>query len=459
MAQSIIIVGMWKKSQLVSHSKLNTHHAKTRFLDQTGHWYILDNAAVIMPAVSNREDTFLFRLSATLDHPIDYHIMADALAAVSRRFPYFMVELKRGFFWYYFQPLHEIPRLEPDPAWPCMDFSVHRKKQFPFRIRLKGERIACEFSHALTDATGAMTFLKSILTEYFKHKGIECSGAPDIFMPDSPVHPEESEDAYQRYYKKGTPTPAPLPRAYHLDSPRLKNRMYRITAAAIPLAGLLKAAKDRNASMTELLVACLLEAYLGFWSDSSHKSRKRAGKNIAIEVPVNMRKFYKTLSLRNFSLYVMVCLDARLGSWTFDELVTYVRNVMRVENDERIIARQISRNAGGTRIIAVRLVPLFIKDFFAKLFFRTLGQSIITSFISNLGAVSLPPEIAGRVRRFDFIPAPSNDTRTNASVLSWQDTVYLNFGSRVRTREIERRVFSRIASLGVPVKLDPVQED
>jgi len=439
---------MRKKSRVLRNKKSNTLHSTTRFLDQTGHWYILDNAAVIMPAVSNRED-----------HPIEYLLMSDALASVSRRFPYFMVELKRGFFWYYFQPLHKIPELESDPPWPCMDFNVHKNHQFPFRIRIKADRIACEFSHALTDATGAMTFLKSILAEYFRQKGVESSPAPDIFLPDSSVAPEESEDAYQRYYKEGTPEPFPLPLAYHLDSPRLKNRNYRVTSAAIPLAGLLKAAKDRNASMTELLVAALLEAYLNFWAHSNRRSRAQKGKNIAIEVPVNMRKFYSTLSLRNFSLYVLVCLDARLGTWTFDELVTYVRNVMRVENDERIIARQIARNAGSTRIIAVRLVPLFIKDFFAKIFFRSFGQSVITSFISNLGPVSLPPEIAPHVRRFDFIPAPSNDTRTNASVLSWQDTVYLNFGSRVTTREIERRVLSRIASLGIPVNLDPVLED
>ncbi len=450
---------MLRKSQITRQKKSNIHHAKTRFLDQTGHWYVLDNAAVIMPAVSNREDTFLFRISATLDHPIEYQTMSHALAAISRRFPYFMVELKRGFFWYYFQPLHEIPRLEADPPWPCMDFSVHKKNQFPFRVRLKGDRIACEFSHALTDATGAMTFLKSMLAEYFKHRGIDSSPAPDIFLPESFVDPEESEDAYQRYYKKDTPEPYPLPLAYHLVSPLLKRRNYRITSAALPLADLLKAAKDRNASMTELLVAALLEAYLGFWTDSTRQSRDKTGKNMAIEVPVNMRKFYKTSSLRNFSLYVLICLDARLGAWTFDELVTYVRNVMRVENDERIIARQISRNAGSIRIFAVRIVPLFIKDFFAKIFFRSFGQSIITSFISNLGSVSLPPEIAPHVRRFDFIPAPSNDTRTNASMLSWQETVYLNFGSRVKTREIERRFYSRIASLGIPVNLDPVLED
>lgn len=442
----------------MKHNDKNKEFAQTRYLDQTGHYYKLDNAAIIMPSVSNSEDTFLFRLSATLDHPIEYRRMSDSLSLISRRFPYFTVELKRGVFWYYFQPLHKIPRLETDSSSPCMNFNLHKHGQFPFRVRVQGNRIACEFNHSLTDGTGGMTFLKSLLAEYFRQGGIESTPQPDIFSPGSSVNQEEVEDAYQRFYQKGYPGPAPLPRAFHIDSSRL-DHTYRITSASMLLADLLKAAKARNASLTELLVAAQLEAYLTLWIDTRRSSRKKIGNNIAIEVPVNVRKFYPTQTLRNFSLYVMICLDPRLGNWTFDELVTYVRNVMRIENDERMIARQIARNAGSMRSLCVRLVPLFIKDFFGRLFFVKFGQSGITSFISNLGAVNMPPEIASHIKRFDFIPAPSNDTRTNSSFLSWQDTVYFNFGSRVKSREIERRFFTRIASLGIPVTLDPVMED
>ncbi|HQG40238.1 MAG TPA: hypothetical protein PLV76_05065, partial [Spirochaetales bacterium] len=88
------------------------------------------------------------------------------------------------------------------------------------------------------------------------------------------------------------------------------------------------------------------------------------------------------------------------------------------------------------------------------LFFSTLRQSLIATFISNLGAVTLPEEIAKHVGRFDFIPAPSADTKTNASCLSWQDTFYISFGSRVESTEIEQHFFSRIASLNIPVYID-----
>lgn len=441
------------------HVLQNLKRSLISFKDAVGSWYVLDNAAVIMPAVSDRQDTFLFRMSATLDHPVKVTEMNLALAAVSLRFPYYLVELRRGLFHYYMQPLPAVPTLELDSGSPCTNFCVKQHGQFMFRVRAAGNRVACEFNHALSDGTGCMTFLKALLVEYFRLLGVDSKPAPDIFRPQQPVDPAEMEDAYHRYYRPEVPGPPLLPPAFHIDSPFLPKMVYRVTSARLPLPELLAAARSRGASLTELLTAALLEAWLEEYRATTRRQKKRlSGHNIAIEVPVNLRKIYPAKTMRNFSLYVMVCLDGRLGSWTFEELVKYVHHTMRIENDERKLAQQIKRNAGGMRHLLVRLVPLWIKDIFGRLLFYRLGQALITSFISNLGVVELPPEITPHVRRFDFIPAPSRDTRSNASVLSWQDSVYINFGSRVVSREIERRFFSRLAAIGIPVMLDPVME-
>ncbi|MBU0935130.1 MAG: hypothetical protein KKI09_07515 [Spirochaetes bacterium] len=445
-----------KSERLRAH---NFRRSITRFLDQMGHWYVLDSAAVIMPAVSTLSETFLFRMSATLDHPVNVALMQKALDRTVERYPYFLVELRRGFFWYLMQPMYKKPRLEADSAWPCMNFNVHKHGQVMFRVRLSGARVACEFHHAMTDGTGCINFLKTLLHQYFELGGVCCADPGDIFVPGQPVSEDEFEDAYHRYYKPGIPGPAKLPRAFKIDSPVMKDMKYRITAARLPLAQVSEVAKSYGISMNDLLVAALMEAWLEEYKNSSKAARRKTGHNIGIEVPVNMRKFYPTKSLRNFSLYVMVCLDARLGNWHFDELAKYVHHVMRIENDERIIARQITRNCGSLRIPLVRTTPLFVKDFFGRIFFQKMGQSMISSFISNLGPVKLPPEIAGHVRRFDFIPAPNKDTRTNASVVVWQDSMYVNLGSRVKSRAIEQRFYSRLAALGISVHLDPVEED
>lgn len=67
------------------------------------HWVRLDNAAKIYPAARRRNWSNIYRLSATLAHPIDKDVMQKALNVTAKRFPTIAACLKKGAFWYYLQ--------------------------------------------------------------------------------------------------------------------------------------------------------------------------------------------------------------------------------------------------------------------------------------------------------------------------------------------------------------------
>jgi hypothetical protein len=167
-----------------------------------------------------------------------------------------------------------------------------------------------------------------------------------------------------------------------------------------------------------------------------------------------MRKFYPTPTNRNFSLFVLVTQDMRLGPRSFDEIAERVHHELRYETDPRNIARQIRRNVGGAWHPLVRVTPLFVKTFLAKAVFSALGDDLVTGFVSNLGTISLPPEYAAQVLRFDAVPTPSAFNKTNAAVLSYKDKLYVSFGSLAESREIERFFYTRLRSLGLPVRVE-----
>ncbi len=432
----------------------NRKRSRTGFRDDSGHWYSLDNAATIMPPTTDSVQTGLFRLSAELDEPVNLPALQAALEGVARRFPYFVVELRRGLFWYYFEPYEGKLRIEADPESPSQEFEMRRHGTLLFRVRARGGRIACEFSHALTDGTGGLRFFKNLLVEYFRLRGVAPGGEDsDVYDLSAEPDPEEYEDAYNRHFAGHFPHPEPGKPAFQLDSPLLPRHRYRTITGVLPLAPALAKAKEYGVSLTELLVAVFLDALQGIWFDAPERARRRQRPFAAVEVPVNMRKFYPTKSNRNFSLFVLVTQDFRLGRREFREIVARTHHQMRIETDEASIARQISRNVSGSRHILVRLVPLFAKDVFARLLFSAMGENLVSGFISNLGAIGLPPGPAAHVRGFGFIPAPSRVTKTNASVVSWKDELFIGFGSLARSRELERRFFVRLRSLGLPVRV------
>jgi hypothetical protein len=440
----------------------NEAAARTAFHDETGTWYGLDNAASIMPAVSDTVSTSLFRIQFTLDHGVDEEALRASLAATVRRYPYFAVELRRGLFWYYFEHHRGALGIDPDRGSPCQDYDIRRRGNALFRIRAKGSTLSGEFSHALTDGSGGLRFMQTLLVEYFRRRGIPPGIEPgtgefaDIPAIGEEPHPGEYEDAYNRYFTEDLPPPDPGVPAWHLTSPRLRRHEYRIISGSIPLGSALAAARERGVSLTEFLAAVYLDALQEIWVSSSGRSRSRW--HLGLEIPVNMRSYYPTRSNRNFSLFVIVSQDMRLGKRDFAEVVARTHHQMRIENDVRSIARQITRNVGGSRILAVRLVPLFVKDFFAHILFSKLGENLVTGFLSNLGRIRMPPGPAGHIVRVDFIPTPSAITLANAGVASWGDELRIDFGSLAVSRDLEMHFFRRLRSLDLPVRIDCTPE-
>jgi len=438
----------------MSTNVANIRMARTLFQSTGGRYYMLDNAAIIMPAISDLVATSLFRIALVLDEPVRLPILQHALSNIAPRFPYFLVELRRGFFWYYFQPSRRPPVVIADLGSPCQGLDPRKARSHLFRVRARGRRVACEFSHILADGYGGLIFAKTLLAEYYRLLGVPSEPAPDVFTLDSEPNPHEWEDAYHRFFRENWPHPAPLPRAFRPPGPALPLGQYRVLTGILDLEAARREARARDASVTELLTAALMYAYQGIWESLPAPARRRKECMAAVEIPVNMRRFYPSRTLRNFTLFILPSVDLRLGPYTFEELVRIVHHRVALQNEEREIARQISRNAGGGRKLLVRLVPLVLKNFFARLLYDSLGEGLITGLLTNLGAMTLPAPLDRKVERFEFVPAPSRSLKTNAAVCSWNGELHITFGSRAQSREVERRFFAVLSSINLRARIE-----
>lgn len=440
-----------------SEEDRNRRHARTDRRDERGAWYRLDNAAIIMPAVTDRRGSSLFRLWAELESPVALSALRAALEAASARFPFFNVELRRGFFWYYLEPREGPPRVYDDLGPPCMAWDIRRRGTPMYRVRARGSTIACEMSHVIADGYGGAEFFKALLSAYAKlvpagdGRPAEACGhaAANAEAPDDP---ELYEDAYHRYFCPGIPIPDKLPLVYHIGSRLIEADRYRVLSGELELEAVRAAAKARGASVTEFLAGVYLESLLRL-REAEAAAGARVRPLVSLEIPVNLRRHFPSRTCRNFSLFLLPTVDARLGPWTLEELIERIRLYMAMENRPRSFLRHFSRNAGGGRRLAVRLVPLFIKNVFARLFFFSLGEGLISSFISNLGPLELDAGAGRLVRGVGMVGAPSALIKTHASVVSFGGAITVSFGSLARSRELERLFFSRLAELGLAVRI------
>lgn len=419
------------------------------------HWYILDNAAAFMPALTDRTVALVFRISATLTEIVNLPSLVLAMKNLAPRFSYFQVELRRGFFWYYLEPMPEkMPAPTADSKYPCLHMHVLRRGTFLFRVRVYRSRIAVEFCHALSDGVGALTYLKAVLLEYHRLRGIEIQAGHGIFCPGETADPDESEDAFNLHFRANMPFPGKEKKAFHLPALPLLYGQYRITTGITPLSLILTKSKELSSTLTEFLVSVYFASLQDIFYSLPSAVRKTVSPYLSVEVPVNLRNLFPSKTMRNFSLYVLPVLDTRLGFYEFPEIVKRVHSYMQTEVNEKNLSMQIARNVATGRSLFVRALPLSLKGIAARLVHKYIGEDTITGLISNLGSVQLPEGLASHVRRFEFIPPPSRRCKTNANVVSWKNSLIISFGSLALNPELERLFFTRLTGMGLPVSIE-----
>jgi NRPS condensation-like uncharacterized protein len=151
-------------------------------------------------------------------------------------------------------------------------------------------------------------------------------------------------------------------------------------------------------------------------------------------------------------------IDLRLGHYSFEEIVRRVYHQMRLETDEKLINKNISRNVGSERKIYVKSIPLVIKSLILKAKYYSLGASQYSGVITNLGKVSLPEETEKMVDYFIFTPPPPNKMlKVNSGIIGFGDKLVISFGNITRSKELEEKIFNFLEDQGIEVTFENKQ--
>ena len=100
------------------------------------------------------------------------------------------------------------------------------------------------------------------------------------------------------------------------------------------------------------------------------------------------------------------------------------------------------------------MVPLFLKNPVMKAVFNAVGERKSTLSLSNLGAVEMPEEMAPYIQRLDFILGVQSRAPYNCGVVSWGNTLYVNFIRNIREPELEYSFYRVLRGLGIPVTVE-----
>jgi len=371
----------------------------------------------------------------------------------SKRFPYFNVSLGSGIFWHFLEFIDQPPRIQAEEKIPCTAFALERKNEPLYRVIVRANRISVEFIHILTDGSGGLDYLKSLLYTYLILTGEQISSPEDIIHPGIPVSEEEFEDGYNKYFQK-LPPPSKLVKAWYLPFKLNQRPRLRTLSAEVSVNDIVELSRKHKVSVTAYFVSVYLSSLQKIFILKKGKSTTASRKVLRIEVPVNMRKLLPSRTMRNFSLFVLPEVDMRLGTYTFEEILRSVHHQLQISTDVKQISRFLSSNVSYEKLFIIRILPLFIKKMAIAATYRNLASKRWTGMVTNLGMVRIPEEMGNLIDSFELIPTPPNKkVKVCSALMSYKDKMRICFSNITQSREVERLILKHLSDAGIHVKI------
>lgn len=409
-------------------------------------WFKLDNAALIYPSAANGKWRSMYRISVYLYEDVNPEILQQALENIMPRFPSFDVCLRSGLFWYYFQKVSVNPQVVLEKGYPCKSIDFKFNKHL-FRILYFKNKVSFECFHSLTDGFGALAFLNTLLSSYFIlcGKKVNLKELPINYL-DRPSE-EEFRDGFL-YYGRGKKKNSRIEKtAYQIHGTKEDGGKLNIITGELNADEVKNFLKDKNATITEFLIAVYFKALLKYQSEIIIQN-----KPIKVSMPINLRKMFPTNTLRNFSSYYNLKFEKEAESLSLDELIQAIKKQLAVV-DKEYLTRNINTNTLAQKNIFVRLLPLFLKNIALKFSYAMFGENLYTTVFSNLGKIQTPKEFEEYIDRYEIMTGAGKVNKITLCGVTFKNKLCLTFSSRIKETTLQKLFFRELSDLGFQISI------
>lgn len=382
---------------------------------ETHRWYRLDNVGKYYSAQASRGLQTVFRYSAGLVDNVDPEILQHALDRALKRFPTFNVRLRNGLFWHYLEQSEERAVVQEEDEPICA--RLHDGPTSPlFRVTYYRDRINLEVLHMVSDGRGTLNLFKDILNDYIMER-YAIEGVPYQYLGSDT---EKAENSFDKFFDRHKKSMVHKERIYRIrglkDSSTPTFMEYHVSAQKV-----LEQAHACGVSLTSYIIAAVICAIR-----DTMPIRKR-NRAIHIDIPVDLRKFYDSESVRNFFgvTYVAVTPTEELP---LEQVAQEVQRQLKSATSRERIEGYMNTMVGLEKNPVLRVAPSPLKD-------AVLGQvqkiteHSTTATVSSVGRFEVDERLAPYIHTVNMLTMPMG---LNFNVISFGDNLSLGLSSIYR---------------------------
>lgn len=410
-------------------------------------WDKLDNTANLFPVIATEDMTNVYRISVTLTEEVDRVLLQEALNRILPQFSVFRMRLRMGVFWYYFEEnTRPAPIVREEYSHPGAYIDKSRNNHYMFRVTYYKCRINLEVFHALTDGAGGITLLKELIYQYLRLR------YPDILKVDKDKISSgiflDKEDSYVKNFKKGHAKVYKSEKALTLNGERLPKGEMGVVHGYLPIDQLKAAGRQYGVTINQYLVGAFVYAvYKEYLKESPSKVPIRCC------VPVNLRPYYDSHTMKNFFAMVFATFKPEKESYTFSEVLQIVSEDLKEQITPENLNNIMSYNVSNEKNWILRAVPLVIKNFVMKQVYGASARAT-SATVTNIGNIELKEPYRQYVEHFYTTLSMSKGQNMKGGICSYNGMLTFTFSSVLMDLSIQKCFFQTIAKDGVSIAIE-----
>lgn len=410
---------------------------RAREVQKMDEWYKLDNAGKMFHAVSEQSNSSVFRLATVMKETIDPDKLQLALDDVIKRLPMFAVKLNKGVFWDFLVENNEKLFVQPENQYPCAPIDSIETSGFLLRVTYYKKRIAVEFFHSVTDGTGALEFVNALIYYYLVHVGKDVSYESSLIdINDRPSY-YERDDSYQNYVTKEKPEKLKETSSYQIRGGAIDQTV--VIHGKMSAASIHQLAKKHGTTITafisSLLIASIYKERLKF---------RAYQEEIKIAIPVNLRKFFPSNTLRNFFGVVHVGMAVN-DNTTMEEIILEVSKQLREKVQKENLQHSINDRVKWQTRLTARFIPLPLKYHAIRYGYKSFSERTKSMTMTNVGRVQLPESMQSHISHMELILYPTKKSPINSAMIAFDDELVISFSRIIKEADIIRTFFRELS--------------
>lgn len=404
-------------------------------------WYRLDNVGHFYSSIENTKQPKVFRYSAVLEDNIDKEVLQHALNKTVEGFKNFNVNLRKGFFWYYLDGTSKINKVSEENLPICYKL-YNSSDDFLYRVSYFKRKINFEISHILSDGRGSIEFFKLLITNYVNEKynlNVDTT-------KDNKSESEKTEDSFTKYYQKlksEKEVKQGKQKPYIYKGKKLNNQTL-FMECHMDAKKVLDLAHKYDTTLTTLLTAVLI------YSFKDEMKLSDMDKYVKIDIPVDLRGYFKSSSSMNFFGVTTVSYKFNSKEDTVEDIIKEVNAQLKENLKKENLIKRVNMMVSFEKNWLCKVAPFFVKDIVLRVADK-IASRMGTTCLSNLGVIKLDKEVEDKIESISVLTSTTGFQVTSCTL---KNDLCIGVSSNYVHNEIIRTFLKFFSSNDINIKVD-----